>query len=100
MATTTTKYGFIKPQLTDAADVTATNGNWDKVETELSNLDTKNTNLGTTINQNHQSMLQITEDLNNKVDVEVEKLQPQITFGFDRPSGGYHGDVYIQLLEE
>ena len=100
MATTTTKYGFIKPQLTDAADVTATNGNWDKVETELGNLDTKTTNLGTTISNNHNSMLQITEDLNTKVDEEVEKLQPKITFGFDKPSGGYHGDVYIQLLEE
>lgn len=36
MSTTTEKYGFIKPELTDAADITATNENWDKVEDELS----------------------------------------------------------------
>ena len=35
MSTTTTNYGLIKPQLTDSADITATNGNWDKIDTEL-----------------------------------------------------------------
>ena len=35
MSTTTTKYKLVKPALTDAADITATNGNWDIIETEL-----------------------------------------------------------------
>lgn len=35
MSKTTTNYGLIKPELTDAADITATNGNWDKIDAEL-----------------------------------------------------------------
>lgn len=35
MSTKTTNYEFIKPELTDSADITATNGNWDKIDTEL-----------------------------------------------------------------
>lgn len=35
MSTTTTNYGLVKPQLTDSADITAMNGNWDKIDTEL-----------------------------------------------------------------
>lgn len=100
MATTTTKYGFIKPQLTDAADITATNGNWDKVETELTNVNTLTNTNTTRIESVNSNLLGITYGLNNKIDDEVAKLQPTITFGFDRPSGGYHGDVYIQLIDE
>lgn len=35
MSTTTTNLGLIKPELTDAADITAMNENWDKIDTEL-----------------------------------------------------------------
>ena len=35
MSKTTTNYGLIKPELTDAADITATNGNWDTIDAEL-----------------------------------------------------------------
>lgn len=38
MSTTTTNYGFIKPELKDAADITATNSNWDKLDAQLSNM--------------------------------------------------------------
>lgn len=100
MATTTTKYEFIKPQLTDAADITATNGNWDKIETELVNVDNKLNEQNTTITEMNDTLLEQGNNLNNKIDTEVGKLQTKITFGFDEPSGGYHGDVYIQLLEE
>lgn len=100
MATTTTIYGFIKPQLTDAADITATNGNWDSVETELDKLDTTIDEQGSTITEMNDTFLEQGNTLNNKIDTEVAKLQTKITFGFDEPSGGYHGDVYIQLLEE
>ena len=35
MSTTTTNYNLIKPELTDAADITATNENWDTIDAEL-----------------------------------------------------------------
>ena len=35
MSTTTTNYSLIKPALTDPADITATNANWDKIDAEL-----------------------------------------------------------------
>lgn len=35
MSTTTTNYGLHKPELTDAADITAMNSNWDKIDFEL-----------------------------------------------------------------
>ena len=35
MSTTTTNYGLVKPELTDAADITAMNPNWDKIDQEL-----------------------------------------------------------------
>ena len=35
MSMTTTNFGLIKPELTDAADITAMNPNWDKIDTEL-----------------------------------------------------------------
>jgi hypothetical protein len=34
MSTTTTNLGLIKPELTDPADITATNPNWDKIDKE------------------------------------------------------------------
>lgn len=35
MSKTTTNYGLIKPELTDAADITAMNANWDKIDEEI-----------------------------------------------------------------
>lgn len=35
MSTTTTNYSLIKPELTDAADITAMNANWDAIDSEL-----------------------------------------------------------------
>ena len=36
MSTSTTNYGLTKPELTDAADITQTNRNWDEIDTQLS----------------------------------------------------------------
>ena len=36
MSTTTNKYNLVKPQLTDSADITAMNVNWDKLDEVLS----------------------------------------------------------------
>lgn len=41
MSTKTTNYEFIKPDLTDAADITATNENWNKVDGKLKELEDK-----------------------------------------------------------
>lgn len=35
MSTTTTNFGLVKPELTDPADITQTNENWDKIDAEL-----------------------------------------------------------------
>ena len=35
MSTQTKNYGLIKPELKDAADITAMNANWDKIDEEL-----------------------------------------------------------------
>lgn len=35
MSTTTTNYSLIKPELTDAADITAMNANWDALDAKL-----------------------------------------------------------------
>lgn len=35
MSTTTTNFGLIKPELTDSADITQYNQNWDKIDEEL-----------------------------------------------------------------
>ena len=44
MSKTTTNYGLIKPELTDAANITAFNQNWDKIDEQLSktNINTYN----------------------------------------------------------
>lgn len=38
MSTTTTNFSFIKPELTDAADITQTNANWDALDNLLGNV--------------------------------------------------------------
>ncbi len=38
MSTKTTNYELIKPELTDPADITQTNENWDKIDAELGNM--------------------------------------------------------------
>jgi len=35
MSTTTTNFSLVKPDLTDAADITAMNPNWDRIDAEL-----------------------------------------------------------------
>lgn len=44
MSTTTAKYRLVKPELTDVADITAMNGNWDTLDTNLDDVTTKNDN--------------------------------------------------------
>lgn len=41
MSTKTTNYSLVKPALTDAADITAMNGNWDTIDSKLKEIDTK-----------------------------------------------------------
>ena len=41
MSTTTSNYGFIKAELSDSADITAYNVNWDKIDEELTKFKSK-----------------------------------------------------------
>jgi hypothetical protein len=41
MSTTTTNFNLIKPELTDVADITATNANWDVIDGELQSFNEK-----------------------------------------------------------
>ena len=41
MSTTTTNFNFFKPELTDPADITELNANWDRVDSELANAGTR-----------------------------------------------------------
>lgn len=38
MSTNTTNFSLVKPELTDVADITAINGNWDTIDTELNKI--------------------------------------------------------------
>lgn len=38
MSTKTTNYGLIKPELSDLADITAFNNNWDEIDKQLKNV--------------------------------------------------------------
>lgn len=41
MSTATTNFKFIKPELSDPADITELNANWDRIDTELANAGTR-----------------------------------------------------------
>lgn len=41
MSTTTTNFNFFKPELSDPADITELNNNWDRIDTELANAGTR-----------------------------------------------------------
>lgn len=38
MSTKTDNFGLIKPELTDRADITAFNNNWDEIDKQLKNV--------------------------------------------------------------
>lgn len=49
MSTTTTNYNLVKPELTDAADITAMNLNWDTIDTKLKTLETADSTVATNL---------------------------------------------------
>ena len=55
MSKTTTNYGLIKPELTDVADITATNENWDKIDAELKRQASETVDVSTPINNHNTS---------------------------------------------
>lgn len=100
MSLLTTNYSLVKPQLTDPADVTTTNVNWDKVDAELKSLNNASSETSTKLSNLTTSVNNQKTELTNKINTEVGKLQPKITYGTSQPSGGNSGDVYIQIIEE
>lgn len=97
MSTTTLKYGFIKADISDAADITANNSNWDKLDTEINNLNINANNQDGLIEQLENTLSTHTSEL-SQIKTQVGTLQPKITYGTSAPSGGNNGDVYIQLI--
>ena len=50
MSTNTTNLGLIKPELKDTADITVTNSNWDKIDTEIASLKSGASGKSTAVN--------------------------------------------------
>lgn len=81
MSKQTTNYKFIKPELTDPANITALDSNWDTLDETLFNI------------------VESVENLDTNVNNKLKSVQTKITCGTSAPSGGKSGDVYIQLLD-
>lgn len=76
MSTTTTNYGFIKPALTDAADITATNQNWDKIDNKFAEQEEYNEQLYGTHNNER-----LKEDIAHNMSVYTNLTQIGLTPG-------------------
>lgn len=99
MSTLTTNYNLIKPALTDSADITAMNGNWDKIDNQLKTLNDNNESTNASVSELDKKFTAQGTTLVSKINMEVGKLQTKITYGTSAPSGGNTGDVYIQIIE-
>ena len=101
MATQTNTYKLVKPELSDAADITGTNVNWGIVDTELQSLNLEvdnNANKITLLEDDFQKQLTVlTNKLTDQTNT-IKTLQPKIKYGNDEPSDGVNGDIYIQLI--
>lgn len=71
MSTTTSKYGLIKPELTDAADITAFNSNWDKIDAELKGMDSEIDSLSRTLDSEIDDINRQISNLNTDMDNDV-----------------------------
>lgn len=69
MSTTTNNYSLVKPALTDPADITATNSNWDTIDAKLKEVETET-----------EDISPIKADLNNKVNKIGDSLTGMLTF--------------------
>jgi hypothetical protein len=83
MSLRTTNYELIKPELTDAADITATNGNWDKIDSELANKVNYKSNCGwaqKSIDSKQRAILSVVSTKNeNKQDTLIPKYTSDLT---------------------
>ena len=84
MSTTTTNYGLIKPELTDPANITVMNENWDKIDSELKRqldimpnvsgqIDTHNAN-GTAHNDIRTSVTQSLSEAKSYTDAKIASI--------------------------
>ena len=115
MSTKTTNFEFVKPELTDSADITMMNGNWDKIDEKLKEMESKSgkstvvtatlsaskwgNNIYTWSNANIKSATQIIELLpaSNITAVQLEALQMANIVGTSQAVGSVtftaHGEV-------
>lgn len=104
MSTTTENLGLHKPELTDAADITKTNDNWDKVDTLLSNVDktaiAESTN-GVTYGATIQCLTELYAGLNVTIIPNMTSTSTSVTLNIDDGKGNvigggkiYHSTLY------
>lgn len=98
MSLLTTNYEFIKPELTDSADITATNPNWDLLDELIKTLATGLSEAGSEMSVLNVAFSKLNEDLTQNISNSIATCQTKIKYGTGEPSGGKSGDVYIQLL--
>ena len=90
MSTKTTNFEFIKPELTDPADITACNGNWDTIDVKLKealngNWSSKSTVVEDTIYARHWGDgLYTWQNANIKSANQIIELLPSKTITFDQ----------------
>lgn len=99
MSTQTTNYQFVKPDLTDPADINVLNDNWDKVDEELDSLENYVNLMNETLGKDIETLQTDLNNTSTNLEKQIGTLQPKITYGTSAPSGGNNGDVYIQLIE-
>ena len=77
MALSTTNYKFVKPQRSDAADIEATNSNWDSLDTKLKDIETNisvaQSNIGG-INDSIDALNSTSTDLQSGLDDKQAKI--------------------------
>lgn len=115
MSTTTTNFGLIKPELTDAANITAFNSNWDTIDTKLKDAEnqvTKSVIVNTTLsasswgsnvytwsNNNIKSANQVIELIpaNNITATQLEALQMANIVGTSQDVGSVTFKAYGEV---
>lgn len=78
MSTTTTNYKFIKPSRSDAADIEATNPNWDTLDAKLKSLEASSSDNDTAIGDVQESVKTLSNTVANNTEA-IGKKQNTIT---------------------
>ena len=92
MATKTANYNFVKPELSDVADITAQNPNWDTLDANLKEMSELQNSTSTMATNTKSTVDGLVGSL-------PQNYQKKLKYGTAAPSGGASGDIYIQIIE-